>query len=200
MKTSKAGLDLIRASEGCRLKAYRDPVGIWTIGYGLTSAAGLISVHEGLSITQKQAEEYLRQSLLKYEAAVLRAVRVPLSQNQFDACVSLCYNIGPGAFAKSSVASYCNLKKFDLAATAFKLWTKAKGKTLPGLVKRRNFECALFQLPDSNPVVAVAPEPELIAEAPAPVPVPAPVIPANTFPPPAAPRLSIWQRVKAWFA
>lgn len=144
MKTSQNGLDIIRVAEGCRLKAYLDGGGVWTIGYGLTSAAGIIKVGKGLTITQEEAETYLEKAVEKFERAVLRAITVPLSQNQFDACVSLAYNIGETQFTKSSVARYCNAGDFGRAADAFLMWVKDNGKTIPGLVGRRAMERTLF--------------------------------------------------------
>ena len=144
MQTNEDGLNLIKIYEGLRLKAYKDPVGILTIGYGHTSAAGEPKVTEGMTITKEQAEAILRRDLQKYEKAVDDAITADLTENQFAACVSLCYNIGPGAFAKSSVARFINAGRFADAADAFALWNRAGGKILPGLVKRRAAEAALF--------------------------------------------------------
>lgn len=179
MKTSKAGLDLIKKWEGCRLKAYRDSAGVLTIGYGLTSAAGIIPVTEGLTITQAQADDYLARALVKYEAAVEKAITRPMTQPQFDAMTSLCYNIGPGEFPGSSVARRFNEGNISGAADAFLMWTKAGGKELQGLVKRRHDERKLF-LSAGKPVEA-APQPQ------APIPPPAPETPPAASPvPPAA--------------
>jgi GH24 family phage-related lysozyme (muramidase) len=144
MKTSKRGIDLIKQFEGCRLTAYQDSVGVWTIGYGLTSAAGLIKVTRGLKITQNQAEEYLVRSLEKYETAVMSLLKRPPTQNQFDAMVSFCYNVGPGNFAKSSVLTHFNAGSIIAAGNVFAKWNKAAGKVLAGLVKRRAAEAKLF--------------------------------------------------------
>jgi lysozyme len=145
MKTSRAGLDLIKKFEGCKLTAYRDPVGILTIGWGHTTKAGLPKVLPGLKITQAQADDILASDLVKFEVAVDRAVTVPMRQNQFDAMVSLCFNIGPTAFAASSVARNINAGRSDKAGNSFLLWTRSGGKVLPGLVRRRNAEKALFE-------------------------------------------------------
>lgn len=144
MKTNKAGLDLIRRWEGCRLKAYKCSAGVWTIGYGLTSAAGIVPVTEGMTITQAQADEYLVKSLAQYEKAVTKALSIVPSANQFAAMVSLCYNIGPANFAKSSVVKLMNVGKPREAADAFLLWNKAGGKVLKGLTARREDERKLF--------------------------------------------------------
>lgn len=144
MQTNAEGLSLIKLYEGLRLKAYKDPVGILTIGYGHTSAAGTPEVKLGMVITREEAEAMLRRDLVTYEKAVADAVKVDLTSNQNSACVSLCYNIGPGNFKKSSVLRFINQGRFDDAADAFLLWNRAGGKILSGLVKRRAAEAALF--------------------------------------------------------
>lgn len=150
MKTNAAGIALIKEFEGCRLKAYPDPATggePWTIGYGLTSAAGIIPVKRGLVITQAQADEYLVKSLAKYEDAVSKALTKPPTPNQFAAMVSLCFNIGPGNFAKSSVVRKLNAGDVAGAANAFLLWNKAAGKVMAGLTRRREAERKLFLKP-----------------------------------------------------
>lgn len=181
MKTSRTGIDLIKRWEGCRLTAYPDPGtggDPWTIGYGLTSAAGIITVKKGLTITQQQADDYLVQSLVKYEAAVSKALTRSATQPQFDAMVSLCYNIGPGAFAGSSVVRRFNSGDIPGAADAFLMWNKAGGKVLPGLEARRADERKLFLKPAAvEPAKPVAPVPA----PPAPTPPPAPASPAASL-------------------
>lgn len=187
MKMSKTGLDLLKRWEGCRLKAYRDSVGVWTIGYGLTSAAGIIPVTEGLTITQAQAEDYLARSLVKYEATVSKALTRPPTQPQFDAMTSLCYNIGPGAFAGSSVVRRFNEGNILSAADAFLMWTKAGGKELQGLVNRRKDERKLFLTPAGKPLEPSAPSP-------LPPPPPTPESP----PPPSPVPPSVSHNAMAW--
>ena len=160
MKTSKAGLDLIRKWEGCRLTAYRDSVGVLTIGYGLTSAAGIIRVTEGLAITQKQADDYLVAALAKYEDAVSKAISRTMTQAQFDAFVSLCYNIGPGAFAGSTAVKRFNAGDIAGAADAILMWNKAGGKVLKGLENRRADERAMFLTPAKEAMPIPFPQPE----------------------------------------
>ena len=144
---NQAGIDLLKSFEGCRLRAYRDSVMVWTIGYGHTSMAGPPEVKSGLTITQAEAEGILKRDLVKYETAVNRAIsRVP-TENQFAAMVSLCYNIGPGNFNRSTVLSAFNAGNLGLAADAFRRWNKAGGKVLKGLVRRREAERALFMKP-----------------------------------------------------
>lgn len=144
MKVSPDGLALIKRWEGCRLKAYQDSVGFWTIGYGHTSAAGKPTVTSGLKITQKEAEDILANDLGKYEDAVQRAITKRPTQHQLDAMTSLCYNIGPGSFAKSSVVRKFNAGDIAGAANAFLLFNKAGGKVLTGLARRREDEKKLF--------------------------------------------------------
>lgn len=152
MKTSQAGLDLIKRFEGLRLKAYPDPATggePWTIGYGTTSSAGVGKISRGMVITQVQAESMLARSLAAYEQAVLRALKVAPSQHQFDALVSLAYNIGIGAMTKSSVVRHLNAGDVNRAAAAFLLWNKAGGRVMAGLTRRRAAERDLFLKPDA---------------------------------------------------
>ncbi|MBP8282382.1 MAG: lysozyme [Chromatiaceae bacterium] len=139
LTTSPAGIALIQAHEGLRLTAYRDPVGIWTIGYGSTS-----HVHPGMQITRDQATLRLYHDVDDAEATVNRRVTVPLTQSQFDALVSLVFNIGGGAFRKSTLLQKLNAGDYAGAAGEFGRWVKAKGRVLPGLVTRRAAERALF--------------------------------------------------------
>ena len=159
MKLSSTGLALIKKFEGCRLKAYRDAVGVWTIGYGHTAMAGGLVPKAGVKITQREADMQLIIDLAQYERAVLKSVtRVP-SQSQFDAMTSLCFNIGPRAFAQSSVLRLFNDGKFNASAAAFLRWNRAGGKILPGLTKRRAAERALFMTASPIDHVSVSPSP-----------------------------------------
>lgn len=163
MKTSDAGLDLIKASEGLRLKAYPDPATggePWTIGYGTTTGAGVGKISRGMVITEAQAESMLVRSLDAYEAGVLAALKRTPTQHQFDAMVSLAYNIGVGKFSTSSVVRFFNAGDLPKAAASFLMWTKAAGKTLPGLVKRRTAERDLFLKPDPAPSATPAGQPK----------------------------------------
>lgn len=191
MKISRAGIDLIKKWEGCKLKAYRCSAGVLTVGFGHTSAAGEPKVAGGMIITQAQADEILVHDLVKYEAAVQKALTRSATQNQFDAMVSLAFNIGPGAFAKSSLVRRFNDGDLAGAADAFLLWRKAAGKVLPGLEARRKDERALFLRPTLAPV-------QKPVEPPKPVAHDEPIIPIPK-PPADAPRPSWWQRVLAWF-
>jgi lysozyme len=140
MKLSKAGADLIKKYEGYRLKAYKCPAGVWTIGFGHTG-----NVKEGQVITQVQADALFDKDVQKFVEGVNKLVKVEINQNQFDALVSFTYNLGIGALKKSTLLQYVNKKQFDKAANEFDRWNKAGGKVLKGLVNRRNSEEALFE-------------------------------------------------------
>lgn len=142
MKTSPKGIALIKSAEGLRLKAYPDPGtgGLpWTIGYGSTSG-----VTRNMVITEAQAEQMLAEDLVRFERIVDRAVRVSLNQGQFDALVSFTYNVGEGNFTKSTLLRKLNAGDTAGAAEQFSRWVNAAGKVLPGLVKRRAAERAMF--------------------------------------------------------
>ena len=137
----QAGLKLIMQFEGCRLKAYQCAAGVWTIGYGHTAG-----VKPGQTITQAQAEEYLRQDCRKFEAYVNNSAYVPitgqLNQNQFDALVSFAFNCGAGNLKK-----LCAGRRAAQIAAAMPQYCKAAGKTLAGLKRRREAEVVLFNTP-----------------------------------------------------
>lgn len=144
---NRAGLELIKQFEGFRAEAYLCPADKWTVGYGLTSAAGIIDVHKGVKVTEAEASEHLRQVLEKFGAQIKPLLKVEASENEWAAMLSLAYNIGPGAFAKSSVLKRFNAGDKAGAADAFLMWVKAGGKTLAGLKRRREAERALFLEP-----------------------------------------------------
>ena len=146
-RISDKGLALIKRFEGFRAKAYPDAGYGWeraTIGYGHTSAAGAPKVVKGMTVTRAEAGRILRKDLRKYERAVERALKVPVEQHQFDAMVSLCFNIGPAGFRRSSVLKHVNAGDDRRAARAFMGWTKSNGKVLKGLVRRRRAEAKMF--------------------------------------------------------
>ena len=142
MKTSQRGIDLIKKFEGCILKSYKCPFGVWTIGYGHTSG-----VKKGQVITKNQAEKYLKEDLKKFEKGVSSYVKVSLNQNQFDALVSFSYNVGLGAFKNSTLLRYLNKRDYSGASKELLKWNKSNGKVLNGLVKRRAEERKLFNTP-----------------------------------------------------
>lgn len=145
---NKATLDLVKEFEGLRLKAYKDAVGVWTIGYGTTAAAGLgIAPKDGMVITEAEAEGYLVKGLEKFGASIRPKITAPINENEYGAFLSLAYNIGPGAFAKSSALRKFNAGDKAGAADAILMWNKAGGKVLKGLVRRREAERALFLTP-----------------------------------------------------
>ena len=140
MQISKAGLDLIKQFEGLYLNAYRCPAGVPTIGYGHTAGVAM-----GQTITQQQADDYLRRDVRQFERAVARQVSVPLTQGQFDALVSFAFNLGEGALAQSTLLRLLNAGDYSGTAAQFDRWVYASGKKLSGLVKRRAAERALFE-------------------------------------------------------
>lgn len=137
--TSSAGIKLIKEFEGFRSKAYLCPAKVWTIGYGHTKTA-----KPGLCITREQGENLLKRDLQVYEQAVNNDVKVPLTQNQFDALVSFTYNVGVTAFANSSLLKFLNKGYYDRASNELHRWVRGGGRKLPGLVRRRQAEYELF--------------------------------------------------------
>ncbi len=178
MKISKRGLDeLIQEFEGYHSKqpdgscrAYKCPAGVWTCGYGCTEG-----VNQHTQWTREEAESALASEMAKHEANVERLVKVPLNQGQFDAMVSLCYNIGVDNLGSSSLLKHLNAGDYARAASHFADWKysrvddpklamamKVKPGTkavLPGLVKRRAAEAAMFleAVPDVGMVQRVDP-------------------------------------------
>jgi len=134
-------LPIIKEFEGCRLKAYKCPAGIWTIGWGQTKG-----VKEGMVWMQEQADADLEKDAMTYLEACLRSCPQLADEpdHRLAACTSLAYNIGNGAFSTSTVCRQTAAKNYKLAADAFLLWNKAGGKVLPGLVRRREAERKLY--------------------------------------------------------
>ena len=147
MNISDKGLQILKHYEGCRLKAYQDSVGVWTIGYGNTYYPDSKRVQSNQEISQKYAEELLLLILKKFELAVSNNLKVKVSQTQFDALVCLTYNIGIGNFVQSSLLEKIN-KSDPLASERFLVWNKAKVKgvltVLNGLTFRRQSEKHLY--------------------------------------------------------
>ena len=147
MEISKKGLNLIKEFEGCRLTAYKDSVGVLTIGYGTTNADKSITgvlITDGMTITQKIADDWLKKSIdKKYSAKVMKYDnKYHWTQNQFDALVSFAYNIG-------SIDQLTNNGRRTIADISKKilLYNKAGGKVLDGLTRRRKAEKELFDTP-----------------------------------------------------
>ena len=139
MKLGDRGTELLKYFEGCKLEAYQDSVGVWTIGYGHTKG-----VFPGMTITQGQAEQMLLTELEEYEGYIENMVTVPLTQNQFDALVVWVYNLGPTNFKNSTLLKELNSGNYTAAGTEILRWNKAGGEVLAGLVKRREAEAQLF--------------------------------------------------------
>jgi lysozyme len=139
---NQAGLDLIESFEGLRLTAYDDGTGVLTIGFGHTGG-----VTPGETITQEQAEEFLKSDVAGAETSVENLVEVDLTPNQFAALVSFTFNLGGGALAGSTLLALVNSKEFDAAAQQFGRWVYADGQELEGLVRRRAAEAKLFLTP-----------------------------------------------------
>ena len=152
MKISDKGVGFVKAFEGCRLMPYTDSVGVWTVGYGSTT-----DVTPGEAITMAQAEDRLREDLAYAEKCVNDAVTVPLTQPEFDALVSIVFNVGPGAKGKrdgiitlkngepSTLLRKLNDSDYDGACEQFLRWDKAGGKPLAGLTRRRKAEAEMFE-------------------------------------------------------
>ena len=142
---SNSGMVLICGFEGLKLKAYDDGVGVWTIGFGTTVYPNGIKVKKGDTCSEAQAKAYMAHDLKKFESAVNSAVTVQINQSQFDALVSLAYNIGVGAFEKSTLLKKFNLCDYIAASAQFNVWNKGGGKVMQGLVNRRAVERKLFE-------------------------------------------------------
>lgn len=139
MKISQKGIDLIKGFEGCKLYAYRDSVGVATIGYGHTKG-----VKMGMSITQQQAEDFLKQDLEPAEKK-LNGMCINFKQNQFDALCSFIFNLGSGNFDSSTLRKKIIAKASDEEiASEFVRWVNAGGKPLLGLKRRRAAEANMF--------------------------------------------------------
>ena len=139
MKLGERGTEILKYFEGCKLTAYQDSVGVWTIGYGHTKG-----VYNGMTITQEEAEQMLLTELEEYEGYIENMVTVPLTQNQFDALVVWIYNLGPTNFKNSTLLKELNAGNYNAAGQEITRWNKAGGKVLAGLVKRREAEAQLF--------------------------------------------------------
>lgn len=132
--------------EGCKLIAYQDPVGIWTVAYGHTGS----DVFEGLVISQDYADKLLTQDVKRVVDHVNSVVSVPISQNQFDALVDFTFNLGAGRLNNSTLLKKLNTGDYIGASKEFDKWIFAGGEVLAGLVKRRGAEKSLFLLGLNN--------------------------------------------------
>lgn len=164
MKISQAGINLIKEFEGCYLTAYKCPAGIWTIGIGHTGSVDGKQIHEGMTITQQKAEQLLSEYLEeRYEPAV-RKLGVEFNQNQYDALVCFCYNLGPGIF-NGNFLSAIKARNWTSVAEQMLLYNKARVNgtltVLNGLTRRRKAERELFL----TPVKVVIEEDQALANA-----------------------------------
>lgn len=143
-KYNESGLHLTEQFEGCSLVAYQKEMGgkidVWTIGYGHTGG----NVHAGLTCTKQQAEDWLAQDIAWAGSVVNRAVKVALTQNEFNALVDFTFNCGCGAFEKSTMLAKLNSGDYKGAADEFENWDKSGGKVVAGLLRRRIAEKAEF--------------------------------------------------------
>ena len=142
MNLGAAGTALIRSFESLRLVAYQDGNGIWTIGWGHT-----LGVQPGQVCTTEQAETWFFFDIGSTCRAVTAEVDIAITQNQFDALASLCFNIGAGNFRSSTLLRVLNVGNLMAAADQFLVWDKVAGQVSDGLVRRRAAERALFVTP-----------------------------------------------------
>lgn len=140
MKASQNCIELIKRFEGFSARPYLCPAKVWTIGYGTTRGV----TKSTPPITQIEAEALLLRDISKYEKSVNRLIFFPINQNQFDALVSFCYNLGSGALQRSSLRAKINRGELKNAAREFTKWVFAGGKKLRGLQIRRTAEQVLF--------------------------------------------------------
>ena len=139
MNISQAGIDLIKRFEGCKLCAYRDIVGVKTIGYGCTH-----NVKLGDCITQERADEMLMEELTVYQKGVRSLVTVDITQGMLDALTSFAFNLGLQALKNSTLLKLLNQGKYSDAQDEFRRWINAGGVPVKGLVARRAAEAELF--------------------------------------------------------
>ena len=157
MKVSQKCIEQIKKDEGVRSRPYQCPALLWTIGVGhvidpnhakvpladrkqLPIPAGWDRV-----LSSEEIDDILRKDLARFEAGVSRLIKVELTQGQFDALVSFSFNVGLGNLQNSTLRMKVNRGEYEAAAEQFLVWTKAGGKVLPGLVKRRTHEKEMFE-------------------------------------------------------
>lgn len=157
MKVSQKCIQQIKLDEGVRNKPYQCPALLWTVGVGHVidpnHAKVPLADRKALPIpagwdrvlSADEIDDILRKDLARFEAGVLRLIKVPLTQGQFDALVSFSFNVGLGNLQNSTLRMKVNREEFEAAAEQFLVWTKAGGKVLPGLVKRRTHEKEMFE-------------------------------------------------------
>lgn len=141
---SSNGYALIKQSEGYESNAYLDTGGVWTIGFGTIKYPNGAPVKKGDTCTQDQANQWLINDCKWVDSCLDKALKVKLTQNQFDALASFVYNVGETAFSKSTMLTLINKGDFKGAAGQFDRWIYDNGKVINGLVNRRKIEKALF--------------------------------------------------------
>ncbi len=145
MKLNKQGYDLIKQFEGCRLTAYQDSIGVWTVGYGSTYYENMQKVKQGDKVSQQRADEIFEFVANRFARNVDDLITSQLTQNQFNAVVSLAYNIGMGNFQKSTLLKKLNKNPSDKTIKdEFLKWRNAGGRPLQGLVNRRKKEAEIY--------------------------------------------------------
>lgn len=138
MRMTSPGLEKMKQFEGCHLKAYRDAVGVLTIGYGQTAG-----VKPGMEITKEEADAWLDMYIVRLEEVLSKLITVELKPYQWDALVSFAYNVGLGNFKKSQLLVKVNKNPEDPSIfLEFGRWTKARGQKLMALVRRRAWEAS----------------------------------------------------------
>lgn len=139
MKISQTGIDLIKSFEGFSAEPYKDGGGVWTQGFGHTKDI----TADSFAIDEAKGEEWLKADLSAAEHAINLHIGPPLTHNQFDALSSLVFNVGSAPLRKS-MGTYLNQCNYSAAANQFTLWCHDNGKLVPGLLRRREAEKALF--------------------------------------------------------
>ena len=157
MKVSQKCIQQIKLDEGVKNKPYQCPALLWTVGVGHVidpnhakvpfADRKTLPIPDGWNrvLSSEEIDEILRKDLARFEAGVLRLIKVKLTQGQFDALVSFSFNVGLGNLQNSTLRMKVNREDYAGAAEQFLVWTKAGGKVLPGLVKRRTHEKEMFE-------------------------------------------------------
>jgi lysozyme len=146
MEINKAGKDLIKRFEGCKLKAYKCPANVWTIGFGNTFYEDGTKVKEGDVITQERADELFDVIISDFVRMTDALVKSNVTENNFSALVSFTFNVGTGNLRKSTLLKKVNANPKDPSIPAeFMKWTRANNVVLKGLVRRREAEAKLYE-------------------------------------------------------
>ena len=145
MKVNKFGIETMHHFEGCKLTAYQCPAKVWTIGWGNTYYPDKTPVKQGDVITQEQANALFETVMNNFALGVKKCLTKEVNENQFSALVCFAYNVGIGSLQKSTLLKKINNNPNDeTIAGEFAKWTKAGGKVLLGLVRRRKAESDLY--------------------------------------------------------